>query len=386
METRKLYYENCHQKTFTATVTGCSQTEKGWAVTLDATAFYPAGGGQACDLGTLDDARVTDVREQGEEVIHLCDHPLVVGTQVTGNIDWQRRFDLMQQHTGEHIVSGIIHRLLGFHNVGFHMGAELVTIDFDGPIPPDALAQIEKEANEAVWQNLPIRCWYPSQEELPSVTYRSKRALPWPVRIVEVPGFDTCACCGVHVAATGEVGLIKLFSCVKFHEGVRIEMACGGRALDILSRIFEQNRLVSQAFSAKLMETGAAAQRMNETLAAEKFRAAGLEKKVFAAIAAGYAGKENVLHFEPDLSPAGVRELADSIGQVCAGIAAVFSGSDSIGYNMCLISRTADVRPLGAQLTKALNGRGGGKPGAFQGSVKATREQIENGFCTLCQF
>lgn len=385
MEVRKLYYEDCHLQTFSATVTSCRQTDKGWAVTLDATAFYPEGGGQACDLGTLGNARVTDVREQEDQVIHLCDRPFTVGEQVTGNIDWQRRFDLMQQHTGEHIVSGIIHRLFGYHNVGFHMGADVVTIDFDGPISPDSLAQIEKEANWAVWQNLPVNCWYPSPEELPNVTYRSKRALPWPVRIVNIPGFDTCACCGVHVAATGETGLIKLFSCVKFHDGVRIEMACGGRALDLLSRIYEQNRLVSQAFSAKILETGAAAQRMNDALAAEKFRAAGLEKKVFAAIADGYIGKENVLHFESDLSPAGVRELSDAISLKCSGIAAVFSGSDSIGYNMCLVSRQADVRPLGAELTSALNGRGGGKPAAFQGSVKASQAEIEKHFCALCQ-
>ncbi len=386
MEVRKLYYEDCHLSSFCATVTGCQQTVKGWAVTLNATAFYPEGGGQACDLGTLGDARVLDVREQEDQVVHLCDRPFMVGTEVTGNIDWQRRFDLMQQHTGEHIVSGIIHRLFGYHNVGFHMGADLITIDFDGPIPADALAQIEKEANHAVWQNLPVRCWYPSPEALPTVGYRSKRALPWPVRVVEVPGFDKCACCGVHVAATGEVGLIKLFSCVKFHQGVRIEMACGSRALDLLSRVYEQNRQVSQAFSAKILETGAAAQRMNETLATEKFRAAGLEKRIFASIAAGYADKGDVLHFEPDLPPGALRELADAIADRCGGVAAVFSGEDDIGYSVCLIRKDGNVKALGAALSEALNGRGGGKLGSFQGNVKATKKEIKKFFCTLCQF
>ena len=184
----------------------------------------------------------------------------------------------MQQHTGEHIVSGIIHRRWGYHNVGFHMGADVTTIDFDGPIPPEAIAQIEQEANEAVWANLPVLCRVPSREELPEVVYRTKRQLDWPVRIVEVPGTDTCACCGVHTRFTGEVGLIKIFSCVKFHQGVRLEMACGGRALEFLSQVFEQNRQVSQAFSAKILETGAAARKMNEQLSAEKFRAAGLQR------------------------------------------------------------------------------------------------------------
>ena len=376
METRKLYYEDCHQKTFTARVLGCEETEKGWAVMLDQTAFYPEGGGQACDMGMLGDAKVLDVREKGETIVHLCDKPLS-GT-VTGSIDWARRFDQMQQHAGEHIVSGLIHGKYGWHNVGFHVGADVVTIDFDGPIPAEELAEIEKQANEAIWQNLDIRCWYPAEDELPNISYRSKKALPWPVRIVEVPGIDRCACCGVHVKKTGEIGLIKLFSCVKFHQGVRIEMACGGRALDILSRVYEQNRQVSQAFSAKIMETGAAARKMNEALAAEKFRATALEKQVFASVAEGYRNSGNVLHFADDLTPGAVRELADAIASACGGTAAVFSGG-----SVCLVHKSGDVKELGAQMAKALDGRGGGKPGFFQGSVRAERKEIEAFFAEI---
>ena len=377
MQTRKLYYEDCMLAEFSATVTDCRQTEKGWQIILDATAFYPEGGGQACDLGTLDGVKVLDVQEDGEEVLHLCDAPLAVGQQVTGRIHWQRRFDLMQQHTGEHIVSGIILQMFGCHNVGFHMGADVITIDFDAPIPQDALAQIEKQANKAVFQNLPVNCWYPDEDTLTTLSYRTKRALPWPVRIVEIPGYDTCACCGVHVAATGQIGIIKLFSCVKFHQGVRMEMACGARALGILSRAYEQNKLVSQAFSAKIMETGAAAQRMNDALAAEKFRATGLEQQLFDTIAAGFDGKGDVIHFADDLAPVSVRELAERIALRCGGTAAVFSGSDEAGYSVCLVSKSSDVSKLGKRINAELNGRGGGKPGFFQGSVKATRTQIQ---------
>jgi len=377
METRKLYYENCMLNTFTATVTGCNQTEKGWLVTLDATAFYPEGGGQACDLGTLDDAAVLDVREKDGNVVHLCDRPLEVGKAVTGNIDWARRFDLMQQHTGEHILSGLIHAKYGYHNVGFHIGKETVEVDFDGPISTDELALLEQQANRAVWENLSVHCWYPSPEELPTVGYRSKRELPWPVRIVDVPDYDKCACCGVHVAHTGQVGMIKILSCVKFHQGIRLEMVCGKRALDYLSRIYEQNRQVSQAFSAKVLETGEAARRMNEQLAAEKFRAAGLEKQVFRSIAAGYAGKGNVVHFEDNLTSSSLRELADAIADTCGGVAAVFTPQDETRYSMCLICKNGDVKELGTALAKALNGRGGGKPGSFQGNVAATRKEIE---------
>jgi alanyl-tRNA synthetase len=380
METRKLYYEDCHLTSFTARVHSCQETDKGWQIVLDATAFYPEGGGQACDLGTLGGVRVKDVRERGEAVVHLCDGPLIVGAEVQGVIDYERRFDLMQQHTGEHIVSGIIHEWFGYHNVGFHMGAELVTIDFDGPIAPEDLPRIEAAANRAVWQNLPMHIWYPSEEELPTVGYRSKRALPWPVRVVEVPGFDKCACCGVHVAQTGEIGIIKLFTCVKFHEGVRIEMACGGRALNYLTAAYEQNRQVSQAFSAKIMETGEAARRMNEQLAAEKFRAAGLQKQVFDAIADRYRQAGQVLHFEDNLTPAQVRELCDAIGGICGGMAAVFSGSDEAGYSYCLMERGGDLRQLNKAMTAALNGRGGGKPEYQQGSVKAARAAVEDFF------
>jgi alanyl-tRNA synthetase len=379
MDTKKLYYENCHLYRFAARVTGCESVKGGYAVTLDATAFYPEGGGQACDLGTLGGANVLDVREKGDAILHLCDSPLPVGTSVEGIIDENRRFDLMQQHTGEHIVSGLVCARYGYHNVGFHVGADVITIDFDGPIPADDLSEIENAANRAIWENKPIRCWYPSPEELPTVGYRSKRALDWPVRIVEVPGVDKCACCGVHVAYTGEVGLIKLLSCVKFHQGVRIEMACGGRALALLNTAFDQNRQVSQAFSAKWMQTGEAARKVNERLAAAEYRCAGLERKLWDFVADGYAGKGDVLHFEEGLPPLAVRELADRIAEKSAGTAAVFSGSDG-NINVCLVNKTGDVKELGNALKTALNARGGGKPGIFQGTIPATRKQIEDFF------
>ena len=375
--TQKLYYEDCHMSQFAARVTGCAKCEKGYEVILTATAFYPEGGGQACDLGTLGDARVKDVQERGEDVIHLCDAPLEVGSTVRGCIDYDRRFDLMQQHTGEHIVSGIINRRFGYHNVGFHMGTELVEIDFDGVLTVEDLASIEQEANAAVWQNLKVLCWYPSQEELPGVTYRSKRELPWPVRIVQVPGFDSCACCGVHVANTGEVGLIKLFSVVGLRGGCRIEMSCGRRALMLLNRAFEQNRLVSQAFSAKWPETGEAARKMNEALTKEKYRCAQLQKQVFEAIAKKYENCGDVAHFEPNLESAEIRILADTIAEACDGRAAVFSGADGEGYGYAMVIRDGDLRVIGKEMTTALGGRGGGKPNFQQGRVAATRQQIE---------
>ena len=373
---KKLFYEDCHLTQFSAKVTGCEKSEKGYLVTLDATAFYPEGGGQACDIGVLGGVNVLDVREKEGEILHLCDGALTVDETVEGAIDWARRFDLMQQHTGEHILSGLINEKFGYHNTGFHVGADVMEVDFDGPISAEDLAELERKANEAVWANKPIKCWIPSPDELPNVTYRTKRALPWPVRIVQVGDVDSCACCGIHVANTGEVGLIKILSCVSLRGGVRLEMVCGGRAYRYMTAIFDQNRQVSQTFSAKILETGDAAKKMQEALAKEKSRAAELQKQIFSSIAAHYAGRENVLHFEEGLDPAGVRDLADRISREISGFAAVFS-PNAAGFSYCLATQSGDLRALGKDMTAALNGRGGGKPNFQQGSVAAAKEDIE---------
>ena len=377
METRKLYYEDSMLRSFEARVLCCRKGEKGYEVILSQTAFYPEGGGQAGDTGTLGSVRVLDTREQDGELVHFCDGPLEEGTQVAGAIDWEPRYYRMQQHSGEHIVSGILHRRFGCHNTGFHMGAELTTIDFDVAIPPEALPEVEAEANAAIYENIPFHIWIPSPEELPKVPYRTKRELSWPVRIVEIPGYDICACCGTHVKATGEIGLVKLFSAVSFRGGTRIEMACGKRALAILNSAYEQNKQVSQAFSAKLMETGEAARRMNDLLAQEKYQTVALRRKLMDYAAEGCRGQENVVFFQEDLDGNGLRELTEKITQVCSGWAAVFSGAEGQGYSFCLGTKQGDLKALCKEMTGALHGRGGGKPNWQQGRVQADKDQIQ---------
>ena len=376
MATRKLYYEDPHQQCFAAQVLSCCPADKGWEVILDETCFYPEGGGQAADTGTLGGVRVLDTRERGEDIVHLCAGPLTPGSRVPGRIDWEPRFRRMQQHSGEHIVSGILHRRYGVSNTGFHMGRERTVIDFDGVIPPQALPEIESEANRAVWQNIPVRCWYPGREALPAIPYRSKKALDWPVRIVEIPGFDVCACCGTHVAATGEIGLIKLYSSVPLRGGSRIEMACGAQALEYLNRVLEQSAVASHVFSVPADQVGRGAERFSVQLAEQKYRIIELQRRLFAQAAGACAGAGDVLRLEPGLDATGLRELADAMARSCGGTAAVFSGSDETGYGYCLASRTADLRPLGKALTAALQGRGGGKSDFQQGSVKSTESQI----------
>ena len=365
------------RREFTAQVLSCREEAGKFLVTLDATAFYPEGGGQACDLGTLGQANVLDVQEKDGQILHVCDVPLAAGTQVAGCIDWERRFDLMQQHSGEHIVSGIVHEKFGYHNVGFHMGSDVVTIDFDGEISPEALREIEQKANRAVWADLPVNCTVPSEEELPHIPYRTKKALPWPVRIVAVPGTDSCACCGVHVKTTGQIGLIKMLSCVKFHQGVRIEMACGQRAYNYVNQIVDQNRKISRLLSAKMPETAQAVESLQKSLQEEKFRTVGLQNRLFTAIAESYRHIVCPLHFEEALPGNALRDLAERIAKVCGG-AIVCAGTDETGYTVCVMGE--DARGIGTRAAKALNGRGGGKEFAWQGQFLASRAQIEGYF------
>ena len=376
METEKIYYADCHCATFRARVLECSETEGGFAVTLDRTAFYPLGGGQAADTGTLGGVRVLDTREEGEKIVHLCDGSLTVGSTVDGQIDYEARFVRMQQHTGEHIVSGILHRLYGCHNTGFHMNQTGIVIDFDTVIPAEKLPEIEREANEAIWKNIPLHIWTPGPEELEQVPYRTKRALPWPVRIVEVPGFDICACCGVHVAATGEIGLIKLLSAIPCRGGTRIEMAAGRAAFDLMNAVFDQNRQVSRLLSAQLTQTAQGAEQLLDTLNGWKYRSGALERQLFAYQAAALEGMGDCFFFADGLNPEGLRNLTDQASAKTGGIAAGFSRNEN-GFHYCLALPGGDLRGLNRELTAALNGRGGGKPNFQQGSVKAEEREIQ---------
>ena len=216
MDTEKLYDRDAFLKEFDAVVTDC-RPGKGdtYLVTLDRTAFYPEGGGQPADHGDLGGAAVLDVQERDGLVLHTCDRPLTVGASVHGAIDWSRRFDHMQQHSGEHIVSGMLCAAFSCDNVGFHMGADVVTIDYNAPMTWEQVLEVEARANRYIWENHPFRAYYPAPEELAAIPYRSKKALEGPVRITEFPGADCCACCGTHVAASGQVGLVKFLSCQK---------------------------------------------------------------------------------------------------------------------------------------------------------------------------
>ena len=374
--TEKLYYTDSFMTEFTAAVLSCEQGKEGWQVVLDRTAFYPEGGGQPADHGTLGGARVTDVREKEGLILHTCDKALAVGESVTGVIDWARRFDHMQQHSGEHVVSGIICARYGCDNVGFHLGKDMVTIDFNHDIDPADLPAIEAQANAFLWSDTPIHIRFLEGEALKQAEYRSKKYIPGLVRLVAFPGADCCACCGTHVNTAGQVGLVKLLSCQKFREGVRIELLCGKRAFDYLSSTWEQNLAVSRALSAKPMQTAAAVERLQGELESVKLRCADLETADCARKAREYAGKGDVLLLEGPMSADSVRRLCDAVLDTCGGRCAVFAG-EADNYKYAIGTRDGDVRPLVKELNAALNGRGGGKPNFAQGSVVGDQSAIK---------
>ena len=375
METVKLYYENAFTQDFTAVVESCGAVKGGFAVVLDRTAFYPEGGGQPADHGTLGEARVLDVHEKDGVVTHLCDRELPVGAAVSGRIDWARRFDHMQQHSGEHIVSGMLCSTFHCDNVGFHMGADMVTIDYNADITWEQVLEVEQRANAYIWEDHPVHIWYPSPAELAALPYRSKKELTGAVRITEFPGADMCACCGTHVAASGQVGLVKFLSCQKFRDGVRLELLCGRRAADYLSACWDQARQIGQSLSVKPEASFPAVSRMQAELLHTKERAARLEEQSFARTAAEYAGKGDTVLVTAPLEGDGVRRLCDAVAQTCGGRCAVFAGEDG-AYRYAVIHAGQDIRPLVKDMNDALHGRGGGRDGFAQGSAACTAEEI----------
>ena len=381
MDTVKLYYENAYTQDFTAVVESCEAVKNGFAVTLDRTAFYPEGGGQPADHGTLGEARVLDVHEKDGVVTHLCDRALPVGAEVSGHIDWARRFDHMQQHSGEHIISGLLCSTFHCDNVGFHMGADVVTIDYNAPITWEQALEVERRANAYIWADHPIRIWYPSAEELAALPYRSKKALTGAVRITEFPGADRCACCGTHVSSSGQVGLLKLLSCQKFRDGVRLELLCGQRALDCLAAGWEQARQIGQALSVKPQSAFAAVSRLQEELLSLKEKAARLEEADFAHTAAQYRGAGSVLHIAEPLDGDGARRLCDAIVKAAGGRCAVFAGRDG-DYRYAVIENGGDLRQFIKDMNTALHGRGGGRDGFAQGSAACTAEELRAFFQT----
>lgn len=376
--TQKLYYENAYLSDFEATVLSCEEKNGEYAVILDKTAFFPEGGGQPGDTGFIGCNDVSDTLEADGEVVHICRAPVEAGSTQRCRIDFERRFSHMQQHTGEHIFSGILHCVCGYDNVGFHMGARFVTVDFNGAVTSQELCRVEALANEAVYKNLPVEELFPSAQELEKLSYRFKKEIAGQVRLIKIEGCDLCACCGTHTASTGEVGLIKAVNMINYKSGVRITLQIGRRALADYCEKNANVYAVSQLLSAKPEEITEGVERLLGQCDALKADNAALRRRLLSLISSRTPKETNVV-FEPELDAAQVHELCDMLAQERA-YAAVFSGSDGSGYKFALASRCEDIREKGKALCSACGGRGGGKSELVQGTLNAPQEEITKFF------
>ncbi len=374
--TEKLYDIDSYLKSFRATVLSCEKYFGNYAVILDKTAFFPEAGGQKSDKGVISGVNVLDVRIDNEVITHITDAPLTVGAIVEGTIDFERRFDFMQQHSGEHIVSGVAHRLYDCENVGFHLSEDIVTLDFDRPLKKEEILRIEKCANEAVFSNVNFYTYYPDKKTLENLEYRSKKELLGAIRIVEIENTDMCACCAPHVKKTGEVGLIKLLSFEKLRGGVRIEMKCGMRALEDYNQSFDNLHNISNKLCVKRHEAAFAVDRLLEQTANLKYKLTGIKRQMLLEKVQGLALQKNITAiFEDDLEIKDLQILADAIYKKLGGVRAVLSPSDS-GYSFAICGQETELKEFFNSFKEKLCVKGGGRGTLVQGTVLNKKEEI----------
>lgn len=378
---RKLFYEDITITDFTATVLSCEPAEgdKLYKVLLDATAFFPEEGGQSADKGTLNGFPVCDVQIKNDCIYHYVEKPLEAGTTVSGHVDWEQRFDFMQQHSGEHIISGLVHKHFGYNNVGFHLSVNEVTLDFNGELTNEQLLAIEKEANQVVFQNLPIQISYPSKEELTDLAYRSKIEIEGQVRIVTIPGVDVCACCAPHVSHTGSIGLIKIINAQSHRGGVRLNILCGNRALADYNAKQDSVSAISVLLSAKQNLVSDAVNRLKEENLHQRdkynaLQAAYLQAKM--ELLPAPTQSDDVVLFVGPMDTIAIRNAVNELVCHYNGYCAVFSGSDAEGYQFIAGSKIADCKVLAQTLRQELGAKCGGNTPMIQGSITATSETI----------
>lgn len=375
--TEKLFYNDARKAEFEATVVSCVKNKDRYEVVLDGTYFYPEGGGQPADHGKIDDANVFDVHDKDNEVVHYCDKEVECGKKVKAWVDMERRHRLMQQHSGEHIVSGLIHKHFGYDNVGFHMGSDCITIDFNGPLTADDLKLVEKEANEAIYRNFDTNIFYPSPEELEKLEYRSKKALEGDVRIVNFKDCDTCACCGLHVVKSGEIGIIKITGSQNYKGGTRVTMLAGKQAREDYAVKDSIVHGISNLLSAKPYETKEAVERLMKERNEIKEQLVAAKKQIFELKRDSVRDDETcAVFFEENMEPFELRLFTEMLLEKVPS-AAVFSGNDEEGYKYAVGSTKTDMSAFIKEANKALGGRGGGRGNIMQGAFTASRDETE---------
>ena len=382
MITEKLYDLDSYVTEFECKVIDLYEAGEKLQVVLDRTAFFPEGGGQTSDRGTLDDVYVEDVQIECGKILHTVENSkensdkLQPGTVITGKIDFKKRFSDMQQHSGEHIFSGIVHSLYGYDNVGFHLGSETVTLDFNGSLGKDDVCKVEKLVNKAVWDNKEIHVFFPTEEEKQTISYRSKREVDGPLRLVEIPEVDICACCAPHVRRTGEIGLVEVVKFEKYKGGTRLNILCGERALDDTRKKLDENHEVAVLLSTKETETAKAVEKLKTDNADLSYKLGGAKLEKLKMLAGSMSESERNVVFcdltENDM----IREYANLLSEKSRDFSAVFGGENG-EYKFVIISKSGfDLDTLCKKLREAFGARGGGRNGIVQGSVSASEEEI----------
>lgn len=383
--TEQLYYQDSYIKEFEAVVLSCIPKGNKFEAVLDRTAFFPEGGGQDADTGVLRvenrEIKVLDVQEVEGEIVHYIEEKILPGQTVVGELDFQERFSKMQQHTGEHIISGIVHGRFGYENVGFHLGKEEVTMDYNGPLTVEELRSIEYEANQVVIEDRAIKVYFPKAEDLEKIPYRSKKELKGKVRIVEIQDCDICACCAPHVKTTGNVGMIKITNAIRYKGGMRLWISCGMRALEDYNQKETSVVQISNMLSAKQQDVTEAVKRLTEEIQQLKEKSAKMQEK----LVMGYLESEkfvlkenpnaNLLLFEKELDAMAMRNFVNAGMELTKGVCGAFVGDKKQGFRYVLGSR-GDIREIGKKLNEAFQGKGGGKPPMVQGSLVGEEEKI----------
>ena len=374
--TEKLYYKDQYIKFFQASVLSCEKREDGkYNVLLDKTAFFPEGGGQDADSGTIDEKEVEYVFESGENVFHITKEAIEVSKTVECKIDYNKRFRLMQIHSGEHIFCGVAHSLYGVENMGFHVGHDGVVVDFDKVLTHEQIANVEKIANEIIWQNRCISSSFPTHEEAKNIPFRSKKEITGQIRLITIDDCDICACCGIHVKSTGEVGVLKVISIAKKRNGSSVTMLIGQDAFFDYQKKHDELSRLSTMLALKPFEIADGVKKLKNDLAQARYELSQVKLNAFKEKAEEFKGEIAVV-FEDNLTPDEIRKMCDILADKVL-VGAVFGGNNETGYKYTLCSRTVDLRNLAKEFNLSCQGRGGGKPEMIQGNVSASREKIE---------
>ncbi len=381
--TEKLYYRDAYIHEFECKVTDLYTDDTYIYVETDKTAFFPEGGGQTSDRGWLNGAYVENVQIVDGKILHFVEKSeenvkkLQNSTIIQGKIDSKKRFSDMQQHSGEHIFSGIVNKLYGYNNVGFHLGSEIVTLDFNGVLTEEDICKVENLVNEAIWKNLEIRVLYPTDEELKTISYRSKIEIEGQVRIVEIDGVDVCACCAPHVKRTGEIGIVEVVNFEKYKGGTRVSILCGERALKDIRHKLNENRRVSVITKAKQSETSCAVERLLKEKERLEFELVGANREILFSKAKDIEQGERIIIFDKKLDGKLLTEFTEAIKDKADALCACFCGENGF-YRYCIASKTVDLPSLAKELNSTFNGKGGGRGEMIQGSITGNEEEIRN--------